>query len=148
MLLGGGLLASGLAAFLILQRKGLLGTLARRPALKKLGGKRFSDLMAGVASVDRELAAFHKERPWGMVRAMLWYLGGFACYICQVKIFLDLAAGGGDWIAAAGIWFLGSWFDLAGFAVPLRLGVQEGSRVIALVVLGYPAALGLAFSMV
>ena len=39
------------------------------------------------------------------------------------------------------------WFDLLGFAVPLNLGVMEGSRIVALRAIGYNAVLGMTYGM-
>ena len=54
---------------------------------------------------------------------------------------------GGPFSAAAGIWFLGTWFDLLTFSIPLGIGVQEGARVLAFNALGYSLALGLTFGV-
>ena len=47
---------------------------------------------------------------------------------------------------AAGIWFLGSWFDLLSFALP-NIGFLEATRVVAFRALGFQSALGLAYGI-
>ncbi|MBI4775664.1 MAG: flippase-like domain-containing protein [Deltaproteobacteria bacterium] len=146
--IGGGLLLSGLVSFLLLQKYGKLGAVLRRLAARNLGRntlKRFSEKLD---SLDNELRSFYIERPFGLYVALLWHSFGFVCYVAQVYLFLILSGAQATITGAAGAWCLASWFDLAGFAVPLRIGVQEGARVVALVALGLPSALGMAFAMV
>jgi len=53
----------------------------------------------------------------------------------------------GSFFVAAGIFFLGTWFDLITFAIPLGIGVQEGGRVLAFKILGFSLAQGLTFGI-
>ena len=52
-----------------------------------------------------------------------------------------------SWIIAAATWFLGMWFDLLTFAMPLGLGTLEGSRIVALRAVGYNALLGMTYGV-
>jgi hypothetical protein len=42
---------------------------------------------------------------------------------------------------------LGAWFDLLAFAIPLGIGVQEGTRILAFKALGFSLTLGLAYGI-
>jgi hypothetical protein len=48
---------------------------------------------------------------------------------------------------AAGIWFLGTWFSLLSFALPIDLGLMEATRVIAFVIFGMQSSLGLTYGI-
>jgi hypothetical protein len=65
----------------------------------------------------------------------------------QIWIFLIVLGLDGSWFKSAGAWFVGNWFDLLVFMVPLDLGVQEGSRVLALKAVGYTPVLGMTYAM-
>jgi len=145
---GGGLLLLGLVYFLLLQKYGKLGAGVRRLAARNLGGNALKGFSEKLDSLDNELKLFYIERPFGLCVALFWHSIGFVCYIAQVYLFLAVSGAQATIMGAAGVWCLASWFDLAGFAVPLRIGVQEGARVVALVALGLPSALGMAFAMV
>jgi hypothetical protein len=77
---------------------------------------------------------------------MLWHMLGMVCSIMKTWYFLILVMDG-TFGAAAGIWLLGTWFNLLTFAIPMGLGVQEGSRVLAFKILGFNAALGLTYGI-
>jgi hypothetical protein len=50
-------------------------------------------------------------------------------------------------IVAAGLWFLGTWFSLLTFALPIDLGVMEATRVLTFVIFGLQSSLGLAYGV-
>ena len=52
-----------------------------------------------------------------------------------------------SWVVAAATWFLGMWFDLLTFAMPMGLGTLEGSRIIALRAVGHGALLGMTYGV-
>ena len=148
LFVGGALLLTGLICFLLLQKHGKLGALVRRLTARNLGGNALKRFSGKLDSLDNELRLFYIQRPFGLYAALFWHAFGFVCYIAQVYLFLVLSGAQATITGAAGVWCLASWFDLAGFAVPLRIGVQEGARVFALVALGLPSAVGMAFAMV
>jgi hypothetical protein len=69
-----------------------------------------------------------------------------ACGILKTWYFLFLLREGSLFVAA-GIWFLGIWFDLLTFAIPLGIGIQEGTRVLAFSALGFGLDLGLTYGI-
>jgi hypothetical protein len=76
-----------------------------------------------------------------------WHLLGYSLGIIPTWIFLHAVQPSAPFSAAATIWFLGMCFDLLTFAVPLNAGSLEGSRVLVLKFLGYPAGPGMTYGI-
>lgn len=147
MLASSALLAIGVFGFLLVQKYGKLGALVRWFVERRLGGNLLQKLAHHITEVDNELRAFYQYRPGDLTWAISWHIVGLACGIVQTWYFLSLLAGHASLAVAAGIWFLGGWFDFLTFAVPLGIGVQEATRVIALKAVGYDMAMGLAYGV-
>jgi hypothetical protein len=147
MLAGSAMLAAGVFAFLLVQKYGKLGACVRWFADRRIGGNILQNAEQHVTAVDNELRYFYTKRPGDLPYAMLWHMLGFTCGILQTWYFLFLLAGTASIPVASGIWFLGSWFDFLTFAVPLGIGVQEATRVIALKAVGFDMAMGLAYGV-
>jgi len=147
MLVSGGLLATAITAFLLLQKYGKLGFLVRWLA-GHLPGNRWIDSLAGnVTTVDGRMMRFYRERPLDLLRAVAWHLVGYSLGIAQTWLFFHLLHEDASWTMAAGVWFMGMWFDLLTFAVPLNLGTLEGTRIVALQAVGYTAAMGMTYGL-
>lgn len=147
MLVGNALLAAGVVGFLLVQKYGKLGVLVRWLVAHNLGGQTMRKAAGHITEVDEELRAFYRKRPRDLPLAMLWHTLGYACGILQSWYFLYLLTDDASLRAAAGIWFLGSWFDFLTFAVPLGIGIQEASRIVALKALGFDSVMGLAYGV-
>jgi hypothetical protein len=143
MLASGLLVAGGIGTFLWLQQRGLLGELVRRLAARKRAWPILKKTAAQVTEVDDALRAFYREQPFDFWLAVLWHLLGFSVAIFQSWLFLHILSPGASLGAAAAACFLGMWFDLLTFAVPLNAGSQEGGRIIAFRALGFNSVLGL-----
>jgi hypothetical protein len=146
MVLGSGVVGAGIVGFLILQKRGKLGAVVRWLADHNLGGKILKQASRQITQVDLALHFFYKERPLDLPRSICWHAAGMVCSILKTWYFL-LLAGDGSFFAAAGIWILGTWFDLLFFPVPLGIGVQEGARVLAFKALGFTLASGLTYGI-
>ncbi len=70
-----------------------------------------------------------------------------ACGTIQAWYFLFLLTDHASLKTAAVIYFLGSWFDLLAFAIPLNMGVQEATRIVAFKVVGLGSVMGLAYGL-
>jgi uncharacterized protein (TIRG00374 family) len=147
MLIGNALLASGVIGFLLVQKYGKLGGLVRWLVGRNLGGKILQSAAKHVNEVDNELRLFYEQRKRDLPLAMLWHTLGYACGILQSWYFLYLLTDDASLRVAAGIWFLGTWFDFLTFAIPLGVGVQEATRVVALKALGFNSVMGLAYGV-
>jgi len=146
MFSGSILLGSGIVAFLTVQKHGKLGAVVRWLVAHKVGGRVLNRAADHVTQVDQSLRLFYRERPWDLPCAMFWHMVGMGWSILKTWYFLLLLADG-SFFAAAGIWLLGTWFNLLTFAIPMGIGVQEGSRVLAFKILGFEAALGLTYGV-
>lgn len=72
---------------------------------------------------------------------------GFGIGIIKTWLFLALLTDNVFVPVAAGIWFLGTWFDLLTFAVPMDIGVREGTRLIAFKALGFDLVMGMRYGV-
>jgi uncharacterized protein (TIRG00374 family) len=146
MFVASALLGAGIAGFLIVQKHGKLGVVVRWLVAHKVGGEILKRAADQISQVDRALQHFYQEHPRDLPLAMLWHMLGMVCSIMKTWYFLLLVTDG-SFFAAAGVWLLGTWFGLLTFAVPMGLGVQEGSCVLAFKILGLNIALGLTYGV-
>ncbi len=146
MLLGSAILGAGIGGFLILQKKGKLGAVVRWMVNHRVGGEMLRKLSAQITEVDLSLQLSYRERPWALPRSLAWHGVGMFFSIIKTWYFLRILTGG-SFFGAAGIFFLGTWFDLLTFMIPLGVGVQEGSRVLAFRTLGFTLAAGLSYGV-
>ena len=100
-----------------------------------------------ISQVDDALRAYYRERPGELALAVCWHLLGFSLGILPTWLVLRHASSEIGFGTAAAIWFLGMLFDLLSFAVPLNVGVLEGSRMLALKATGYSALLGFTYGV-
>jgi hypothetical protein len=147
MLVSGGLVASGIVTFLLLQKHGKLGALVRWLAARKLGGRPLEKAARDLTAVDEAMQRFYHERPWDLALVIGWHLVGYSVGIAQTWLFCRLLHQEASWSVAAGAWFLGMWFDLLTFAVPLNLGTLEGTRIIAFKAIGYSTLMGMTYGI-
>jgi hypothetical protein len=146
MLLGSSLMGAGIVGFLVVQKRGKLGAVVRWLAARNLGGEMLKKASHQITQVDLTLRLFYEERPVDLALSMCWHGAGMICSILKTWYFLFLI-GDGSFFAAAGIYILGTWFDLLTFPIPLGIGVQEGVRVLAFKALGFTPALGLTYGI-
>jgi hypothetical protein len=146
LFVGSILLGAGIVGFLIVQRRGKLGTILRWAVSRRLGGRKMEEAARHITEVDGALKRFYEQYPSALPLSMFWHGVGLACSIVKTWYFLVFMTGG-SFFVAAGIWFLGTWFDLLTFAVPLGIGVQEGIRVLAFRTLGFSMSLGLTYGV-
>jgi uncharacterized protein (TIRG00374 family) len=148
MLVSGGLVASGVIAFLLLQKYGKLGALVRWLVARKVGGHPLERVARELTAVDEAMKQFFREQPWDLPLAVGWHLVGYSVGIAQTWLFFHLLRQEASWPVAASVWLLGMWFDLLTFAVPLNLGALEGTRIVAFRAIGYTALAGMTYGIV
>jgi len=139
--------ASGILLFLLLQKHGKLGALVRWLAARNLGGRPLEKVARNLTAVDEAMKCFYRDRPRDLALAIGWHLVGCSVGIAQTWLFCRLLRQDASWSVAAGVWFLGMWFDLLTFAVPLNLGTLEGTRIIAFKAIGYSALTGMTYGI-
>ncbi|MFZ2447128.1 MAG: flippase-like domain-containing protein [Syntrophobacteraceae bacterium] len=147
MLFGSALLAVGIFSFLLVQKYGKLGALVRWLVSHKIGGKPLERAASHINEIDEELKRFYSTHPKDLPLAVAWHILGMGCGIVQSWYFLYLLSDHPSLLVAASIWFLGSWFDLLSFAVPMSIGVQEATRVLAFNAIGYGSLMGLTYGV-
>lgn len=146
MLAGSSLVGAGIAVFLVVQKYGKLGAVVRWLVAHEAGGETLKKAAHQITQVDQTLKLFYQERPGDLPLSMLCHAAGMGCSILKTWYFI-LYLTGGTLYSAAGIWFLSTWFDLLTFPIPLGIGVQEGSRVLAFKAVGFPLTLGLTYGI-
>ncbi|HKK01569.1 MAG TPA: lysylphosphatidylglycerol synthase domain-containing protein [Desulfuromonadales bacterium] len=147
ILVGGGLLGLGVLGFLLVQKYGKLGQVVRWMVERRIGGKPLANAVRHLTEVDDALRDFYRAQPHDLPLSVLWHVTGFSVGIFQAWFFLHLVGGHASLMTAAGIWLLGTWFDLIAFAVPFDLGVQEGTRILVFRIFGFSLALGLTYGI-
>lgn len=146
MLLTSAMVTSGMVVFLLIQKRGKLGAFVRWLAKRKVGGTVLQRASANMTELDQALELYYRERSGELPKAILWHLAGFSIGIAQTWYFFSLL-NRSSWTVAAATWFLGMWFDLITFAMPLGLGTLEGTRVIALKAVGFNAVSGMTYGV-
>ena len=147
MLSSGCLIGAGIVGFLILQQRGKLGALFRWLAARRPNNQTLRRLSDGVTEVDVALRIFYREQTRDMFMAILWHLVGFSIGIAQTWFFFRVLHENASLLVAASTWFLGMWFDMLFFAIPMNLGALEGSRILALKSGHFDAVLGLTYGI-
>lgn len=145
MILGTLALGGGIVGFLLIQRYGKLGAVIGWLVAHKIGGKALQKLAQNLSTIDQALRDFHRERPAELLLSIGWHLVGHLTALAQIWLFFFVL---GQPVSLRGVvtaGFLGLWFDLLTFAVPLNLGALEGSRIVALQAIGATALLGMTY---
>jgi len=147
LFLCGIIVAAGILIFLLIQQQGKMGALVRWLAARKTGSTALQKLAREITAVDQSMMRFYRERPLDMFLAIGWHLLGYSVGITQTWLFFHLLHQDASWFVAAVAWFLGMWFDLLTFAVPLNLGTLEGTRILGLQALGYTTLMGMTYGL-
>jgi uncharacterized protein (TIRG00374 family) len=147
LLIVGSALAAGSIIFLLLQKHGKLSSLVKWLVARNICAKTLQRFVLPMERLDETLKTFHRERPWDLVRSVVWHVLGYLVGIFATWYVLLLLTDSREWMVAARIWCLVLWFDLVTFAVPLSLGVLEGGRFAAFHAFGFGALPGMAFGI-
>ncbi len=147
MLISSAAVGTGMGIFLVLQRGGKLGAVVRWFVNRRIGGAAMERFAANITQVDAVLQTFYRERPADLIRAICWHLLGYSLGIAQTWYFMFLLTPNASWLTAAVVWFLGMWFDLVTFAIPLNAGSLEGTRIVTLKAVGADALLGMTYGV-
>ena len=147
LLLVSGALAAGTIIFLLLQMHGKLSVLVKWLVARNILAHSLQRFILPMERLDEALKLFHRERPWDLVRSVFWHVLGYLVGIFATWYVLFLLTDSRGWTVAARVWCLVLWFDLVTFAVPLSLGVLEGSRLAAFQTFGFGALSGMTFGI-
>lgn len=141
------LLGAGIFGFLIVQHQGKLGAFVRLLTRHHIGGSRLQIVAQSITEVDHKVTLFYRNRPADLPLSVLWHILGMGCGILQSFYFLSVLTDQASWMVASGVWFLGSWFNLLSFALPVDLGVMEAARVMVFKAFGLHPVLGLTYGI-
>ena len=139
--------AGGIFAFFLLQKYGKLGAIFRWLAARRPGSAALQNVAAQITEVDDALRAFYVQQPRNLWLVIGWHLVGFCVSILQAWFFLYLLKQGTSLPVAATVAFLGMWFDLLTFAVPMNMGSLEGTRIVVFKAVGRSAAAGMTYGL-
>jgi hypothetical protein len=144
------LVGVGVGTFFWLQRRGRLAAfLANHAVLRRIIGKQRAERFAdGGAAVDRRLAAFHANEPGAFGAAIALHAAGTAVGALQIAIFLGWLGVAFQGQTVLKVFLVATAIDLFSFLIPLRLGAQEGGRMLGMSIAGLDPALGLLFALV
>jgi len=145
MLASGGLVGLCMIIFLWLQNRGKLGALVRWAALRNPRSLSLQKAARHLTTLDDTIMRFHREHPGQLFLAIAWHLAGYSLGIVQTWLFFRFLHQDTSLWVAASAWFLGMWFDLLTFAIPLNLGTLEGTRILILETIGYTALMGMTY---
>jgi uncharacterized protein (TIRG00374 family) len=140
-------ITAGMLAFFFLQKFGKLGSLIRWLAARWPDNRRLQKVAEQTSHVDNALRDFYALQSRNVWIAISWHLLGYCTGFFQTWLFLRSVGLGASLSVVAAIWFLGMWFDLLTFAVPLNMGSLEGSRIIVFKAVGYAALPGMAYGL-
>jgi putative membrane protein len=136
----------GVGAFIVLQRRGLFGALAVLSQRLGLARRFWREQAGAVAALDEALRAYY-ARPGRGALSVGFHLMGWVAGVAEVALilwFLDLP------VSAASALALEAGHQLSravAFFIPAKLGAQEGGNLLVFSALGFPAALGVAVSL-
>lgn len=140
MLIGLGLIMTGLLTAIVLQRRGMFSALTGFAARLRI---RIPErLHEQVAKLDREIGRFYAA-PAAFVLSVLGFFGAWCMGIVEVYIVLTWLDAGPSFTRAATIEVLSVAFDALLFFVPAKAGTQEAGKVLIFTVLGLDPTKGL-----
>lgn len=140
----------GVGTFFWLQRRGRLADFLTNHAVlhRIIGARRAERIATGGAAVDRRLAAFHAEEPGAFVASVALHVTATAVSALQIAIFLHWMGVAFHAPTVLQVFCVATAVDLFSFFIPLRLGVHEAGRMLAMSLAGLDPALGLLFALV
>ena len=144
-LVASGVLALLIAAFYLLQRRGLLGR-TMRLALRFAGERDWSRMLDRADAIDMSVKSMHGRRAQVAASFALSLLGWIAG-TGEVWLILRLLGSGVGWGDALMLESLGQAIRGAAFAIPGSLGVQEGGYLLLAPLAGLSPDVALALSL-
>jgi len=143
--LGLSLLGAGAAGFLVVQRAGMFGFMARS-AHRISGSEKIGDMVGQADEVDLIVRALYRDR-WRIVRATSWRLGALVLQTGEVWLAAELLGFPIGIFEAMMLKSLSSTLSDAAFVVPNSYGVQEGAFVVLGALVGLTPESALAVSL-
>lgn len=143
-----GATVTGTIAFVWLQRRGIFAPLVATARRLGVGRALLDRLHAGSEALDRQLAAYYRERPGAFVGSVLWHVAGQLVGLLQLSFILSALGTPTGLATCLALEAFALVLDSAAFLVPGRIGVQEAGRVLVFTTFGFGAATGLAVAVI
>ena len=145
LIVGAGVMAALVGAFLVVQRVGIFGAISR--GLRRIGGsERWPSLTERAEEIDSRITSLYGDRP-ALGSSAAWHLAGWFLGAGESWLALHLLGHPVSIVSALALEGLGSAIRGAAFAVPGALGVQEGSLVVLGGIIGLEPQTCLALSL-
>jgi hypothetical protein len=139
---------TGTLAFVWLQRGGIFAPLVATARRLGIGRALLDRLHAGSEALDRQLAAYYRDRPAAFVASVLWHVAGQLVGLFQLSFILTALGAPTGLATCLAIEAFALVLDSAAFLVPGRIGVQEAGRVVVFTTFALGAATGLAVAVI
>ncbi|MCC6767200.1 MAG: flippase-like domain-containing protein [Deltaproteobacteria bacterium] len=140
--------AGGVLSFVWLQRGGIFARLANGLPRLGLAERLVERARAAARALDRQLAAFYRERPGAFVASVSWHALGQIVGLFQLSFTLTMLGMPVSIATCLAIEAFALVLDSAAFLVPGRVGVQEAGRVLVFTTFGLSATTGLAVAVI
>jgi putative membrane protein len=145
VLTGTAILFVAIAAFVLLQHRGLFARFAKL-ASRLLPRERLAGFTAGASTIDDAVAAAYRSG-WALLRSSFWRLVGWAAGAAEVWLVMYALGRPIGMVDAYILESLGSGVRAAAFMVPGALGALEASYILFGGLFGLPADTALAISL-
>lgn len=139
---------AGVGAFVWLQRRGIFAPIVAGARRLGVAHKWIERLHAGGLALDRQLAAFYRDRPLAFAVSVLWHVVGQLVGLLQLAFILATLGYPASLATCLAIEAFALVLDSAAFLVPGRIGVQEAGRVLVFTTFGFGPAVGLAVAVI
>jgi glycosyltransferase 2 family protein len=141
------LTASGIAAFMVLQMRGLSAPVRRIFPHLRLSRDWVERISHSLERVDQFLHDLYRTRPWDFVASVGLVLAGLCVGVIQVWLMLGWLGLRREWSSSLAIESFSVLVSFVCFIVPGSLGVQEGGKLLIFGALGLPPSAGLSLGV-
>lgn len=137
------LTAVGVAAFTVLQIRGLSGPARMVSARLRFLGHWVERIEYGLGRVDEHLQELYTGRPSDFFASVILGLAGLGVGVVQVWLMMGWIGLERDWLSSLAIEAFAVLVSFVSFVIPGSLGVQEGGKLLIFAALGLPLSAGL-----
>jgi hypothetical protein len=137
----------GVAAFMVLQLRGLSGPARRIFGRLRVPQDSLERIALALERVDQFLHDLYRARPLDFVASIGLVLAGLCVGVIQVWLMLGWLGLHREWSSSLAIESFSVLISFACFIVPGLLGVQEGGKLLIFSALGLPPSAGLSLGV-
>jgi uncharacterized protein (TIRG00374 family) len=137
------LTAAGVAAFMVLQIRGLSAPARRVSVRVRFLGSWVERIEHGLGRVDEHLQELYRARPSDFVASVMLGIAGLGVGVVQDWFIMGWIGLERDWLSSLTIEAFATLVSFVSFVIPGSLGVQEGGKLLIFAALGLPLSAGL-----